>query len=227
MVDTLKTAPLECDVLVVGGGLYTMAKGEVDRIESQVAEVEKDRGELTREYGAFLAQHARLSHVQAWSQGRVDWLAHVNVLCGQVPQGGVAFAEEIRGQADSKVTFTPAGAYPKGEWKLSPTAMFDFKGRSPGRGVATDMRARLLDGDLYSVEILGPDVTDRFALQLRTGRLTPMPPPMPGGEAPAKSPKKGEKKPAKGPEKAGEKPAEKAGEKPAAPEAAKKDGGVP
>lgn len=215
-------------VLVLGGALYTTAKGQVDRIEAQIAEVEKERADLSRDYAAFLAMHARLSHVQEWNKGRVDWLAHINVLCGQVPQGGVAFAEEIRGQAESKVTFTPAGGgYPKGEWKLAPAAMFDFKGRSPGRGVATDMRARLLDGDLYSVEILGPDVTDRFALHLGTGRLTPMPPVMPGGEAekPAKPPKKGAKPPAK----AGNKPAEKpaAPEKPATPEAPKKEGGEP
>ena len=95
----------------------------------------------------------------------MDWLAHINLLCGQEPQGGVAFAEEIRGQADSKVAFVPSVkgvAYPSGEWRLLPLAMFDFKGRSPGRGVATDMRARLLDGDLYGVEIVGPDVADIY-----------------------------------------------------------------
>ena len=116
----------------------TTAKGRVDGIEASISEVEKERADRTRDYASFLAMHARLSHVQEWNKGRVDWLAHINVLCGQVPQGGVAFAEEIRGQAESKVTFTlGAGGYPKGEWKLAPAAMFDFKGRSPGRGVAT------------------------------------------------------------------------------------------
>jgi hypothetical protein len=176
-------------LLVVGGGLFTLGKQRLDAVEASITVVEDERVELTKEYNAFLAQHARLAHLQTWQSGRVDWLAHINLLCGQVPQGGVAFAEEIRGQADSRVTFVPSSkgtAYPSGEWRLAPLAMFDFKGRSPGRGVATDMRARLLDGDLYGVEIVGPDVTDRFALQLRTGRLTPTPPPAPGKPGPEK-----------------------------------------
>jgi hypothetical protein len=202
-------------VLLLGGAVFTFAKQALERVEAEISAVEDERNELTKEYNAFLAQHARLSHLQTWQSGRVDWLAHVNLLCGQVPQGGVAYAEEIRGQADSRVNFVPSSkgtAYPSGEWRLAPLAMFDFKGRSPGRGVATDMRARLLDGDLYGVEIVGPDVADRFALQLRTGRLTPMPPAAPGKDGAKKDDGKGAPgasppatpPPGGGPEKGGE-----------------------
>jgi hypothetical protein len=168
--------------LAVGGGLFTFAKQRLASVEARIEEIEVERATLTRDYAGFLAEHARLNHLQTWQQGRVDWLAHVNLLCGQIPSGGVAYAEEIRGSGDSTPAFVPAtkgAAYPAGEWKVVPLALLDFKGRSPGRGVATDMRARLLEGDLYGVEIVGPDVTDRFALQLRTARLTPTPPPPP------------------------------------------------
>jgi hypothetical protein len=179
--------------LAVGGGLFTLAKQRLASIEARIEETETERATLTRDYAGFLAEHARLNHLQMWRQARVDWLAHVNLLCGQIPSGGVAYAEEIRGSGDSAPVFVPASkgvAYPAGEWKITPLALLDFKGRSPGRGVATDMRARLLEGDLYSVEIVGPDVTDRFALQLRSARLTPTPPPPPAPK-PAETPKGG------------------------------------
>lgn len=200
--------------LALGGGLITMRGQALDRIERDIETAQGEIGTMTKEYHQLLADHARLAHLETWEQGRVDWLAHVNLLCGQVPQGGVAYAEEVRGQSASKVTYVAAkgSAYPSGEWKLMPQATFDFKGRSPGRGVATDMRRRFLEGELYSsVEMLGPDVADRFALLLRTPRLTPVPTPASDAKAPAKGkapPKGTNKKPA-------EKPAEKPGDKPA------------
>lgn len=179
-------------LLVIGGSLFTFARNEINRIESRISLEESEYQSLAKDYNTFLVEHARLSHLQTWQDGRVDWLAHINLLCGQVPQGGVAYAEEIRGQAASRVAYTPtskSSPYPAGEWALLPQASFDFKGRSPGRGVATDMRGRFLEGDLYGVEMLGPDVADRFALHLATTRLNPT------AEDPKKPKSGGSKKP--------------------------------
>ncbi len=165
-----------CMAVAMGG--FMMSKVRIDAVESRIRDLENQRKELATEYEAFLVEHAKLGHIQQWQNAGADWLGHINVITGQVPQGGVALAEDLSGRLSAPVAFVPRGAkpgstsgrYPDGEWTTSPTAVFDFRGRSMGRGIATQMRGRFLSGEVYTVETVGPDVTERFSLQLKTTR---------------------------------------------------------
>ncbi|QOJ01706.1 MAG: hypothetical protein HRU70_14960 [Phycisphaeraceae bacterium] len=176
--------------IVVGGGGHYLAKKEIAKVESQAASLRDERARLEERYQAHLARHARLNHLKSWLDTRVDWLGHLSVLSGQVPAGGVAYADEVQGRMYSSVAFMPDGganartiSYPKGDWIVQPRAEFDFEGRALERGVATDLRARLLQSDLYTVSTQGAEMSDRFALRLITARPSPAPPtPPPPGE---------------------------------------------
>lgn len=177
----LRTAGLAAalGVILLGGAGYTLAKSAVAAVESKITLLENQQHDLTGDYERMLVDHARLGNFQQWAGARVDWLGHINTMCGQVPQGGVAYAEDVRGILESTVAFSPKGGtktvkYPEGEWTTDPSVKFDFKGKVMGSGIATDMRARFLVGDLYTVETMGPDLSDKFSLQLRTKTVTPM-----------------------------------------------------
>lgn len=160
--------------IVVVGAAWTVAKQRVDRVLSQAADTDADISTRQLEYDRLLADQARLAHLQEWNSTRVDWLGHINTLLGQVPLGGVARAESLRGELETKVVFRKtAEAYPAGEWASDMLAKFQLKGKANGRGLVTEMRGRLLQGDLYTVEMLGADVSDRFAFELSTTKLDP------------------------------------------------------
>lgn len=160
--------------IIVVGTAWTLAKSAVGRVDSNASDVEREITVRQAEYEKMLADQARLAHIQEWNAARVDWLGHINTLLGQVPLGGVARAESLRGDLSSSVVFKKTNnPFPSGEWASDNLAKFQFKGKVSGRGLVTEMRGRLLSGDLYTVDMIGADVADRFAFELSTTKLNP------------------------------------------------------
>jgi len=190
--------------IIVVGAAWTVAKQRVERVHERAAEIESEVVTRQLEYDKLLADQARLAHVQEWNSTRVDWLGHINTLLGQVPLGGTARAESLRGDLESKVVFRKATEpFPAGEWVSDTVAKFQLKGKASGRGLVTEMRGRLLQGDLYTVDMLGADVADRFAFELTTSKLDPSARPGIAGDAGKKAVKGNERTGGKGGEQKG------------------------
>lgn len=159
--------------ILVGGGAYVGAQRQLGSLEEDVEASRQQVAELETKYEAFLVEHARLSHIEQWSQARVDWLAYLDVLNQQLPDPKLAILDTLGGQLlNADVQFSPKGKYPEGSWAVGQTAQFSMDGKMAQRAVAADLRGKLLE--LFeNVSSKGPDVPDRFSLELQTSRQTP------------------------------------------------------
>lgn len=168
-------------VIVLGGGAYVYSMMEIGSLRRRLEAAVTDGNALRSKYNAFLAEDARLGHIQQWTAARVDWIAHLKYLSDQMPDPRQALMDQVSGSLSAKVEFTTRdGRYDKKGWQVQQRAAFAVTGHIKQREVGDDLRKRLVSSDVYTtVESLGPDTPDQFALTLLTSRPIPEPAPRP------------------------------------------------
>ncbi|MCA9298752.1 MAG: pilus assembly protein PilM [Phycisphaerales bacterium] len=150
-------------------GAY-FAHQDLESLRGREAEVRSERGKLVEQYKSHLQVHARAAHIDAWLDTGVDWLSHVRQINTQMPSPEVAIIDTLRGDVRQGVQFvTTNRRYEGGEFQGARRVELHFEGRTGDRDVATDLRERFVEGDLYVVQPTGPDVPGRFQLNLTTG----------------------------------------------------------
>jgi hypothetical protein len=159
--------------ILVGGGAYVTAQRQLSGLQDQLDASTKQALDLQSRYDSFLAEHARMSHIERWSEARVDWLAYLDVLNQQLPDPKLAVLDGLGAQMRADILYTPKGSkYPDGNWAVRQVASFSIDGKMSQRAVAADLRGKLLD--LFeNVGSKGPDVPDRFSFELETSQRTP------------------------------------------------------
>lgn len=162
-------------ILVSGTG-WVMAQQSLDALTRRVAAAKQSLGEKRDEFDRYQLEFLRVNHVERWRSVKVDWLAHLGVINEQLPDPRQATADEISGRvASAEVSFSPKkGEYSDDDWAAQQLLEFVVRGRVNHRDVAADLRGRLMNSKLYTVENKGPDVPDRFSLSLLTTQTTPV-----------------------------------------------------
>lgn len=171
--------------IVLIGGAWVASGMKLADARGELAKLQKLRRDLKTDLDQALVRDARLNHVLQWIGADVDWLGHMRVLAGQIPDGGTAQLDEISGSMSARTLYCKplrgpdapreVAVYPdaKGEWVTLPQVRFSLTGTVSRREVAQGIRSRLITGDLYTVETLGADVSDRFNLSVTTGVASP------------------------------------------------------
>jgi len=160
-------------LIVLGSLLYVVADQSLSGLGRSLTLAQSERAALETEYAGFLVEHARTSHLEAWRASRVDWVAHLDGLSRVWPTPGSAVLDDLSGRANAKAEYSPKKGYPDGQWKRPVIAIFDFSGKVKDREVSSDLRDRVLRGEVYTVESRGADTPDKFAFRLTTTMPTP------------------------------------------------------
>lgn len=159
-------------LVVVLGGAGVWGKLRLSALDSQIAVLANRQKQLQTEQAAFLVEHARLNHMEAWLNGRVDWPAHLRRVADLAPEPGAGRFDAWGGTLRSEAVFAPrsrSSRYPDGAWAGRASATIALSGRASGRDQAAGFRGRLVDDGSYGVESRQPDTDDRFALELSAG----------------------------------------------------------
>jgi hypothetical protein len=160
-------------VAVFGGG-FALARKKLNEAEARLSALQKDESEKRKEVDQLMVLHAKINHIEQWERAKVDWLAHLRELSDQLPDPRDAQVGELSGRMAGGAVYESKGKpYPNGEWGAREQAVFEISGNVDTRQVATDLRERLLSGGVYRVESRGPDMQDRFALELVTAEGSP------------------------------------------------------
>lgn len=183
--------------IAVCGTAWVLAQQSLDGLSRRLAAATQIQKERKDEFDRFQMEFLRVNHLERWRSVKVDWLAHLSAINEQLPDPRQATADEISGRvASAEVSFSPKkGEFADEDWSAQQLLEFVVRGKVNHRDVAADLRGRLMNSKLYTVENKGPDVPDRFSLSLLTtqaspaekpDRPEPAPPPPPGGAAAAK-----------------------------------------
>lgn len=160
-------------IVILGGG-WALATLQIGGLKAQLNKLRQQESGLRADLDGFLVEHARVSHMEAWTSVHVDWLSHLETINRQLPDPRQSLLDEVTGAMQAAtVKFEPKGAYPKGTWTTEPLAKFVVGGKVANRDVAADLRGRLIESNLYTVESQGADVADRYSLELVTHLTEP------------------------------------------------------
>lgn len=163
--------------IVLCGVPIVMGKLKAASLDAEIARTQSQVNTQAAEKQAFQIKEARLQHIEKWTAPHFDWLAHLGMLNEQIPSPPQALLDTINGLASVTVTFKPGSVGTSlGTWVALPTASLSISGKVAQRDVAADLRGRLVEGEIYRVESKGPDLPDRFNLELVTAYLTPVKP---------------------------------------------------
>lgn len=166
-------------ILLVGGA-GVLAMMQLDSLKAKVAAARVKEAGLKSELDELMAQQARAGHLEQWTQARVDWLAHIEALSGELPDPKTCQLTELAGAMSTAVAFN--GRAGEGSWSASQSGVFSISGKVKERDIAADLRKRLIDSRLYKqVETRGPEVSDAFSFELVTTLRQP-PDPKTAGE---------------------------------------------
>jgi hypothetical protein len=158
---------------IVGFG-YVGAKKSLGRMNEQLQTLQAREADLRKQADQYLILHAKVNHIEQWEQAKVDWLGHVRELSDQLPDPHDAVVDELTGRMSGIAVYDPKGrTYPGGQWSANEQAVFEVSGKVENRQVTTDLRERLLGGGVYRVESRGPDMADKFSLELLTSEASP------------------------------------------------------
>ena len=161
-------------VIVAGGVLYLMASQRLGTIRSQIAIAQGKQKTLLKDSKELYTSLATRAHLSAWLGVRTDWVEHLRWLSDRLPNPEDGLVNSISARlVGGTVVYTKTGDRLDGTWTAPSSATFSFSGSAAREGLLTELRERLLEGDLYRVKTVGPDVGDRYAFQLTTSHLDP------------------------------------------------------
>ena len=162
-------------IMMIAGTIYVLADRRIAELDDQKKALQGQQAELSKQMDQYLARHARLQNLKAWSTTSTDWTDHIAVLASQIPKGGTARLDELSGASITFVTPSPKGStYDTNcKWASSVGASFRLRGQVNARDVATALRARLLEGELYTVDTQGAETADNFNIVLTTSVPAP------------------------------------------------------
>ncbi|HYE60486.1 MAG TPA: hypothetical protein VD997_00695 [Phycisphaerales bacterium] len=175
-------------LIVVGGFGLVASKKSLGSMQAKLDTLRAEEGRLKRNLDQYLALHARVNHIEQWKNARVDWLPHIHKLSETLPSPHDSTTDEINGKFLASTFYDPKGKsqYPGGEWTTRVQTVFNLDGKVDNRTIAAGLRERILSDKIYTVESRGPDVPDRYAIELATHLPRPeLPPPPPEKQKPA------------------------------------------
>jgi hypothetical protein len=168
-------------LIVFGGGGYVLGSQRHATLEAKVKTAEQTALEYERRYVRQLRDQARLDHIAALREDRVDWVKHLAYLSESMPPAELARLKTIDGALRSAVGFRkvlPGGetaeakSLDEGEWVATNRIELGLSGLA-SRDVANALRSKLVASRVYQAQTRGADVADEFDYQLITSAPSP------------------------------------------------------
>ncbi len=163
-------------VIIVGGFGYVFGSRELGDIRSRISDSRDRNKEFRRSAGELVVVTARRQHLNAWLGPRADWVSHLRWLSDRLPDPEDGLVNSISAHLEGgDVVFVQEDGEKglEGTWSAPGVATFSFGGSASREGLLTELRKRLLEGEIYTVNTVGPDVGDRYAFRLATTELSP------------------------------------------------------
>ena len=160
-------------IALLGGGGYVLADRALGDLRAAKTRIESEENTARGEYARTVRAELRLKHIEAWLSADVDWLAHIEHVSGSVPGPERALVDGLSVTYEAPVGYKPGDSVLSGSFPAPISAVLRVEGRSRDRDVSLAMRQHLLEAQSYSVISRGPDVDDRFSLELRTAQPAP------------------------------------------------------
>ena len=160
--------------IVIGGLGFISAKTALGNLAERRAELVAAEATLRKKADEASAVNARAQHIKQWSGGRPDWLKHFAESVLVLPTGQ-CILDEFGGVLSAKPAYVlkKGTSYPNGTWSPGASVDITIQGsQRDGDGVA-QYREILLARGIYGVQSSGPDMPERFALDLATQKLAP------------------------------------------------------
>lgn len=157
--------------LLVGGGLFTTARLDLARRQQRLDGLKQRWAQQTQEYADYVRQRARVQHLERWRSDKLDWIAQVQELLGDLPDPAGLRLDGLVMNADTQVLYDrPRGetTYADKYWKSRTLGTISISGTMASRETADGLRSRLIANQQYEVESIGPDLPNRFEFRLHT-----------------------------------------------------------
>lgn len=156
-------------LILVGGAGYLLANRELGRQRAALEILRQENEKAVDRYVAAQLEGARLGHIKAWTDSPVDWLAHLDAIVGMMPDPTQAALAELGVTVSQRARFRPgAQLNDDSAWDADAVVVVRLTGGVRDRTRAQAFRQRLLDAGVYRVESMGPELEDRFSLQIST-----------------------------------------------------------
>ena len=163
--------------LVVLGGLgFVLGKRAIADAERARTKAKAAVEDAAVDFYDTQLRGARLGHITAYADSSMDWPAHLETIVALLPDAESARLGEMAVRLDSAARFE-SGKQLKDQaaWSASPVMSVSIGGVARDRAHIAALRQRLLDSGLYTVSSQGPEVENRFALQIATAATSPAP----------------------------------------------------
>ncbi len=153
---------------VLGQRTLASAKRERDAAE------EAAKGAYAR-YMSRQLEGARLGHIRAWTDDPIDWPAHLANIVSMLPDAEAVALGQISVGLNSQARFEAGEALGDLDaWGAQSVMTLSISGATRDRAYVNALRERLLSSGIYTVTSQGPELDDRFSLQIATAVPTPV-----------------------------------------------------
>ena len=162
--------------LVVLGGLgYVLGQRAISGAERERAAAKSAYEEAVGKYVTTQLAGARFGHLRAASDDGIDWPAHLERIIATLPDAESVALGQIAVRLDASPRFVSGKQLSDPEaWSPASVMSVSVSGVARDRAHIAELRQRLLDTGLYIVTSQGPEVEDRFALQIATALPSPV-----------------------------------------------------
>jgi Tfp pilus assembly PilM family ATPase len=163
-------------LVVLGGIGFVLGKRAIADAERARTKAESALGDAADDFYETYLNGARLGHISAFTDDSMDWPAHLETIVGLLPDAESAMLGEINVRLESTPRFVSGKQLKDQEaWVASPVMSVSIGGVARDRAHIAALRQRLLDSGLYTVSSQGPEVENRFSLQIATAATSPAP----------------------------------------------------
>ncbi len=159
-------------IVLVGAG-YLFARNRLDDERAALTVLREDHNKARDRYIRAQLAGARLGHMRAWADRSIDWFEHLDAVIAKMPGPTEAVLSKLAVEISHRAVFKEgARLNDPAAWSAESLLTISLAGRVRNRAEAERFRQRLLDSGIYTVTSQGPEVEDRFALQVVTGAPT-------------------------------------------------------
>ena len=161
-------------IVVLAGMGYVMGRRAIGRAELRQAQAKEAYEQAIGKYVDAQLGGARLGHIRAWSADEIDWPAHLRNIVGLLPDAESVALGQFAVRLDATPRFEAGEQLKSPEaWGTSSVMTVTISGMARERDRIGQLRERLLNTGVYTVSSQGPEVEDRFSLQIATGIRSP------------------------------------------------------
>lgn len=165
-------------IVLLGAG-FVVGQGAIGRATRARDAAKKAHDEALGKYYESQLVGARLGHLRAWSADEIDWPAHLSGIVSMLPDAESVALGQVSVRLENSVSFEAGKLLNEMDaWRSDGGMVVTVSGVSRDRDYIGRFRAGLLSSGVYTVSSIGPEVENRFGMQISTA--VPSPTPTPG-----------------------------------------------